>query len=231
MRRTALPAVAVAALLALTGCSGSDASDAPEQTPEQVLAHAKQVLDETSGVQFGLTSKDVPGGLTALTEASGVLTHAPAFDGSIKVQLMGLTPEVPVIAVDDHVYAQLPLTTGWQDIDPADYGAPDPAALMDPDHGLSGLLTATTGVTAGDSVRGGANNDEILTTYAGTLAETDASVLVPTVTGGVAASYTLTDDGELREAVLTGDFYDTGDQETYTVSVSGYGTTKDITAP
>ena len=34
---------------------------------------------------------------------------------------------MPVVAVDGKVYAQLPLTTGYQDIDPAEYGAPDPA--------------------------------------------------------------------------------------------------------
>ncbi|MFT4289464.1 LppX_LprAFG lipoprotein [Nocardioides sp.] len=228
MRRTALLVIAV---LALAGCSGSDEKDTPEQTPEQVLAQAKQVLDDTSGVRFSITSEDVPEGQTALTGAEGVLTHAPAFEGKITVRILGAEPEVPIVAVDGHVYAQLPFTTSWQDIDPADYGAPDPAALMDPDHGLSTLLTATTEASLGDTVRGGADNDELLTTYAGTLAATDAAVLVPTVTGDVAVSYTLTDDHELREAVLKGDFYGTGEEETYTVTVSDYGTEKEITKP
>ena len=64
---------------------------------------------------------------------------------------------------------QLPLTPGWQEIDPADYGAPDPAQLMSPDQGFSSLLTATTGVEKGDSVRGGTNNSEVLTEYTGTV--------------------------------------------------------------
>ena len=53
-----------------------------------------------------------------------------------------------LIAVDGKVYAELPLV-GWQDIDPADYGAPDPAALMDTDSGISSLFTATEDADGG----------------------------------------------------------------------------------
>jgi lipoprotein LprG len=230
MRRTVLAAVAAALLLA--GCTGNDASDKKaEESPEQVLAAAKKTLDETSGVHFTLDSKDVDASTTGLLSASGVLTSAPAFDGKIVVQVAGLKPEVPVIAVGGKVYAQLPLTTGWQDINPADYGAPDPAALMSPDHGLSSMLTATTGVTKGKSVRGGEGNKEILTSYSGTLPASSAKVIVPTVKGDVDATYTVTGDDELRQAVLTGDFYGSGNQETYTVTVDHYGTEKDIKAP
>jgi lipoprotein LprG len=234
MRRTWLPAVAGNLLLAatlLTGCSGSDDSGGSAQTPQDALAAAKKTLDDTSGVHFTLDSKDVSGSTTGLLSAEGVLTHAPAFDGSIVVQLAGLKPEVPVVAVDGKVYAQLPLTTGWQEIDPSDYGAPDPAALMGTDDGLSSMLTATTGVEKGDSVRGGEGNKEVLTTYTGTLPSSAAKVILPSVTGDVDATYTVTDDDELRQAVLTGDFYGTGSDETYTVTVDEYGTEKDITAP
>lgn len=230
MRRTVL--VAAAAALLLAGCSGSGGSHkAAEQAPEQVMAAAKKTLDETSGVTFALDSKDVDASTNGLLSAKGVLTHAPAFDGSIVVQLAGLKPEVPVVAVDGKVYAQLPLTTGWQDINPADYGAPDPAALMSPDHGLSSMLTSTTGLTKGDTVRGGAGNKEILTSYHGTVPADSAKVILPRVTGDVDATYTVTDNDELRQAVLTGDFYGDGKTETYTVTVDDYGTQKDIKAP
>jgi lipoprotein LprG len=230
MRRTFV--AAVAAMLLVSGCTGSEDEDKkPQQTPEQALAAAKKTLDETSGVRFALDSDDIDPQTNALLSADGVLTHAPAFDGKIVVQIAGLKPEVPVIAVDGKVYAQLPLTTGWQPIDPADYGAPDPAALMSPDHGLSSMLTATTDVTRGKSVRGGEGNREVLTTYQGTVPASAASVIVPRVEGDVDATYTLTADDELREAVLTGDFYGTGHTETYTVTVDDYGTEKDITAP
>lgn len=229
LRRTCLT---LAAALLLAGCTGGGDSDAkPQETPEQALAAAKKTLDETAGVQLTLRSGDVPDSINGLLSAAGVLTSAPAFDGKIVVQLGGLKPEVPVIAVGGKVYAQLPLAPGWQDIDPTDYGAPDPATLISPDHGLSSMLTATTGVSRGDSVRGGTGNKEILTSYAGTLPAASAKVLLPSVTGDVAATYTLTDTDELRQAVLKGDFYGTGDTETYTVDLQGYGTQKSITAP
>ena len=40
-----------------------------------------------------------------------------------------------------------------------------------------------------------------------------------------------TEDGELRRADLTGVFYAEGEEMTYTVTFSDYGTDKDITAP
>lgn len=233
MRRTLLPSLAAALLLTgLTGCTGSDdGATKASETPEQTLAAAKKTLDETSGVHLTLDSKGVAAGTTGLLSGDGVLTDAPAFDGRIVVQIAGLKPEVPVVAVGGKVYAQLPLTTGWQEIDPGDYGAPDPSALMSPDRGLSSMLTATTDVEKGKSVRGGEGNKEVLTTYTGTLPASSAAVIVPTVKGDVAATYQVTDDDELRQAVLTGDFYGTGTTETYTVGVDGYGTEKDITAP
>lgn len=217
----------------LAGCTddGDGGDRQADPTPAEVLAQAKQKLDETSGVRLEVTSEDLPEDITGLVSATGVLTRAPGFDGSIVVQYAGFTPEVPVVAVDGKVYAQLPLTTGWQEIDPAEYGAPDPAALMDPATGLSSFLTATTGVTEGDSVRGGANNSEVLTSYSGTLPAATAAVIVPSVAGNVAATYAVNDGGELRSAQLVGDFYGTGAESTYVLTVDDYGTEQDITAP
>ena len=216
--------------LALTACTGDD-TDKPTRTPGQVLAAAKEKLDDASGVRLSLDSEGLPEDQDALVSATGVLTHAPAFDGQIVVQYAGFAPEVPIVAVDGKVFAQLPLTTGWQEIDPAEYGAPDPAALIDPETGLSSFLTATTGVEKGKSVRGGSDNSEVLTSYRGSLPAQTAAVIVPGVAGDVDATYTITDDGELRTAELTGDFYGTGASTTYTLTVEDYGITKEITAP
>lgn len=235
MPRPAAPVLAaplVAGLLLLTGCTGDSGAKEPSRSPEQALAAAKQVLDATKGVQLTLRSQDVPDSINGLLSAQGVLTDAPAFDGKIVVQLAGLKPEVPVVSVGGTVYAQLPLTnTGWQAIDPGDYGAPDPATLLSPDTGIPAMLTATTGVKRGDSVRGGEGNKEVLTSYSGTLPASAAKALLATVTGDVTATYTLTSDDELRSAVLKGDFYGSGQTETYTVDLVGYGTTRDITKP
>ena len=229
-RARALFLVGVTAL-ALSSCSDEKAATEKEKSPEDVLAQAKQTLDDTSGVNLTLATTDLPDGVTGITKAAGVGTHAPAFDGSITVVLSGNTFQVPVVAVDKKVYAQLPLTPGWQDVDPTEYGAPDPARLMNPRAGFSSLLSATTDVEAGKSVRGGPNNTEILTPYTGTVPDTAVKNIIPGASGDFDATYTITDDGELREAELTGVFYESSPSMTYTIDFENYGTDKEIIAP
>ncbi len=231
-RLAAAFAAAVLTTLSVTSCSGSDeSSSASDATPEEVLATAKTTLDETSGVALTLSTDDLPDGVTGVEAADGVGTHAPAFEGTITVVLSGQAFEVPVVAVDDKVNVQLPLTTGWQDIDPAEYGAPDPAQLMSTDAGFSSLLPATTGVEKGESVRGGEDNKEVLTEYSGTVGGDVVKNVIPTATGDFDAVYTISDNGELRSAELTGVFYPDSTSMTYTVGFADYGTEKDITAP
>lgn len=228
-RASSLLVVVLSALL-LTSCGGKDSS-VSGSTPDEVMATAKKTLDDTSGVSLTLSTSDLPDGITGITKATGIGTHAPAFDGTITVVLSGNTFEVPVVAVDGKVYAQIPLTPGWQDVDPAEYGAPDPARLMSPDKGFSSLLTASTGVTQRDSVRGGTDNSEILTEYTGTVSDATVKNVIPTATGDFKATYTVSDSGELREAKLTGVFYPDSASMTYTIGFDDYGTQKDVTAP
>ncbi len=218
--------------LSLTACGGdSDGGGGSDATTEEVLAAAKTNLDETSGVNLTLSTDKLPDGVTGVEKAEGVGTHAPAFEGSITVVLSGQAFEVPVVAVDDKVYVQLPLTTGYQDIDPAEYGAPDPAQLMSTDAGFSALLPATTDVEKGESVRGGADNKEVLTEYTGSVSGDVVKNVIPTASGDFDVTYTITDDDELRSAKLTGVFYQDSDPMTYVVTFEDYGTEKDIKAP
>lgn len=216
---------------ALTGCAGGDDEKSDDATPEQVLAEAKETLDDTSGVRIDLYADELPSGVEGITAAEGIGTHAPAFEGTINVAYAGLNPEVPIIAVDDTVYAQVPFTPGWSDIDPAEYGAPDPADLMSTDAGFSSLLPATEDVKEGEQERGGADNDEILTTYTGTVPGKTVANVIPSASGDFDATYTISDEGELRKVVLTGVFYPDSDPMTYTIGFDEYGTEKDITAP
>ena len=233
-RRRALAALlTLPVLLATAACGGGDDGPAADgQSPTEVLDEARATLDETSGVRLSLTTDDLPEGVTGLTSAIGVATRAPAFDGAFKVILSGTEFEVPVIAVDDTVYAQIPLTPGYSDVDPAEYGAPDPAALITPDRGFSSLLPVTEDLEEGESVRGGADNSEILTTYTGTIPGEAMANVIPSSSGDTFdASYLVTDDGELREAELTGVFYPDSEEMTYTVTFEDYGTEQEITAP
>src|SRR3546814_17813199 len=57
----------------------------------------------------------------------------------------------------------------YSEEDPSRYNAPDPAVLMATEGGASDLLTEAEDLKAGKEIRGGDNNDEVLTEYTGTL--------------------------------------------------------------
>lgn len=228
MGRLLLPLLLVAALAA--GCgSGSGGSALP---PDQALAQAQQHLASTSGVRFTLFTEDLPEGVTALRKADGVLTSAPAYQGTITLPVMGFEAPIDVTAVDGKVWAKLPFTSSYQQIDPAKYGVPDPATLLDPTTGIASLLPVTTGATRGESHRGGDDNRSVITDYHGTVPGATVARLIPGATGDVDATYTIDDQGYLSQAVLTGRFNGQGHPaNTYTVTVSDYGTQQQITAP
>ncbi len=107
-------------LLTLAGCSDDASSVSDGKDPDEVMALAKQHLDETSGVSLTLEADALPDGVSAISAAEGVGTHAPAFEGTLDVVFGGSEFEVPVVAVDGTVHAQVPLVPGWSDVDPAD---------------------------------------------------------------------------------------------------------------
>ena len=229
-----LATTAAAVLMALPGlaaCSGEDSPAEEGPSPEEVLAEASTKLAETSGVDHTLSTPALPDGVSGIAKATGTVTSAPAFDGSITVVFAGQTVDVPVIAVDDTVYAQLPFTPGWNKVNPKEYGAPDPSGLVGED-GFAGLLGLTEDAQAGESVRGGADNSEILTTYSGTVPGDAMDAVIPSSSGdSFDVEWQVTDDGELRKATLTGVFYPHTEPMTYTVEFADYGTEKEITAP
>jgi lipoprotein LprG len=222
----------VLGVLLLAGCSGGDTAAAGDQSPEEVLATAADTLATTSGVELTLATDDLPSGVSGILRADGVATSKPAFEGDITVLFAGQSVEVPVVAVDGVVHAQLPFTSGYQEIDPGDYGAPDPARLVSKDAGFGSLLGVTEDVEEGDSVRGGADNTEVLTTYTGTVPGAAMKKVIPSASGeDFDAEYLVSQEGELRQAVLTGVFYPDSAEMTYTVDLAEYGTTRDIVAP
>ncbi|WP_203335612.1 LppX_LprAFG lipoprotein [Nocardioides limicola] len=214
-------------VLLLSSCTDDPA---PAISPASVLAQAKERIDATSGVQLRITSDGLPRGVQGLAAAEGVLTRAPAFEGTVDVVFAGTQVQVPVVAVDDTVYVQLPLVTGWSDIDPSAYGIPDPSTFLDPEQGLATLLTDATDVTETGSVRGGEQNREVLTEYAAVLPEEAVRRFLPTATGDVDASFTIS-GGELRDATLTGVFYPDAAPMSYVITFVDYDVAQEITAP
>lgn len=211
----------------LTSCSGG--GDQP--TPHEALAAAKKTLDRTSGVHLSLATDHLPRGVSGLLGADGVATHAPAFKGTIKVSAGGITADAKVIATGGAVYAVLPFTTRYTKIDPKEYGAPDPASLMDRDHGLSTLLVAAKDVTAGKQQRDGG---QVVQTYTGTIPGARVAAIIPSADASSRFDATFrvgVDDHRLHQVVLTGPFYAKGGDVTYTVTFDDYGLHPHIAAP
>jgi len=225
--RTLVAAVLLPLVLAATGCTHSQKATTD---PTTALAAAKRNLDATTGVHLTMSTPSLPQGVSGILAADGVATHDPAFRGNIKVLASGITAQVPVVAVGGKVYAKLPFV-GWSKINPADYGAPDPGLLISSDQGIPAILAATTGLKAGDQIRGGTDNKEVLSTYTGTVPSTAVGHLIPGASGSFAATYAIADNGELRQASLTGVFYGGKPSMTYTLVLDDYGTSTDITAP
>lgn len=227
LTRRALAGCALAAALALSGCSNGAAT---QKSPEAVLAAAKTNLDKTSGVQVSLATKALPPNVDGILSATGVGTHDPAFKGDLKVSAGGITADVPVVAAQGKVYAKLPFTTKYVDIDPKAYAAPDPARLMDPDQGLSSLLTEAKDVKAGKQVRSG---EDVLSTYTGTVPGKAVAGIIPSASerSDFSARFSVDDKEHLREAVLRGPFYPNAGDVTYTITFDKYDTTASITLP
>lgn len=225
-RTTRAAALLSAVLLALPACG----ADGPEGDPDEVLASAQEQLDETTGVHVTVSSDGLPEEVSGLVGAEGVLTSAPAFDGTVKLRYGGITADIPVISVDGVVYAQLPFTTGYDPIDPAEYGAPDPADLLTAGAGISRWLTSAIGVDEGDQVRDG---HEVLTPYSGSLPGTVVADVIPGADDDATfeVTFTVTADGLLHEAEVSGAFYEGEQDVTYVVRLDDYGTQQTIRAP
>lgn len=212
---------------ALAGCTNDDTSTT---SPKAALSAAKKNLDSTSGVSINLHTDKLPSGVDGVTDATGVGTHAPAFEGKLTVLVNNLTVRVPVVSVDGQVHAQLPFTTKFVEIDPTAYGAPDPADLMDPTGGISSWLTAATDVKKGDRSRDG---DTVVTSYHGTVPGKDMAAVIPSATtsANFPVTFRIDDKNRLVGADITGPFYGGAGDVDYTLTLSGYGTSKTITAP
>lgn len=231
----------LAALLAVTvpgllsGCTHSGSRPASSSSPAAAdpavaLADAKKALDAAKALHFTLSSDSSPKGATALTGGEGDVARPDGFSGSLDVLVAGQKVRVKIVSVARTVYAQL-FSSTWSKVDPGQFGLNDPGTFMAPQGGLADLLsTATNPRATGEKRRG----TEVLrlvaadipgTTVARVLTTKDAARTVPAVFGIDTAT------GQLREATLTGPFFDATTTSTYTVVLDKYGEQVDIRAP
>ncbi len=215
-RTAAALAAGLLAAGALAGCTGDDDGGGSEGG----LSAAQDALEETSGVEMTMSTEKLPKGTDGFLVIDGTLTDGPAFDGTVKVNVNDIDAELPMRVVDGAVYAQLPYTDIYSEIDPASYATFETAELMDPDHGIAGWLAATKGAEEdGDTVTGKVPGSVI-------------SQLVETADpkGTFAAEYQLEDD-QLSSATLTGPFYKGAKDVSYTLEVGQYDVNQDIRRP
>ena len=232
-----LVAVLLAGSLAglLAGCTRSStpaAAGSSSSGPDAAatLATAKKTLDAAGALHFTLSSDDSPKGTTALVGGQGDIARPDRFSGSLDVLVAGQKLRVKVVSVARTVYAQL-FSSSWAKVDPGQFGLHDPGTFLAPEGGLSDLLsTATNPRFTGEKRRG----TEVLrmvsaevpgSTVARVLTTKDATRPVPAVFGVDTAT------GQLREATLTGPFFDASTSSTYTVVLDKYGEQVDIRAP
>ncbi|HET6395110.1 MAG TPA: LppX_LprAFG lipoprotein [Blastococcus sp.] len=230
MRRTAAPLLALALLAvpALTACSGGSGDTA---SAADLLADAKRTLDETETLHFVLGSEGAPEVGTELVGGEGDIARPASFDGTLQVLAVGSTLDLAVVSVDGTVYAQLPFTSGFSVVDPAQFGFGDPGALIDPDTGISQLLAEAENAELGEERRvEGDVVREVTADLPGELVEQILTSEDPSQ--AVKARFSIAvDSGELLRAELTGPFFSAEDDATYTLELSDFGADVDITAP
>jgi lipoprotein LprG len=228
--RTSLAALgtAVVLLASLTGCGGGSGSS---ESPAKALAEAKATMDQASSWHMVLSTDATPSG-DAVLKADGVGTHDPAaWKGSVDVMDTGFRATVPLVAVDGKVYAKIPLGPPiYTTIDPAEYNAPDPAGFMDPDSGLSALLTKLEDARSTGTARAGS---QVVTTYGGTLAGADVQKIIPSADakGTYATTVNIDKRHEVTSVTVKGPFFEGSGDVTYTLDVDDYGQDVKITAP
>jgi lipoprotein LprG len=230
MKRALLPIAATAVLLA--GCAGQSGSSGAV-APDQAMATAKQKLDATSGVEVSLNASADPG-VDYLKAADGtIVANPPSFQGTVAGRVSGFSDSgVDVISVGGKLWINVPIV-GWTDQYTAkSLCAPDPATLLNPDSGVSDLLTSATGLSAGSTQRDTTDASIVITPYAGKETADAIKKVLPCAHGdSFDVTFDIAADGSLRSAALTGSFFPGASPITYTINITKYDVTKDIKAP
>ena len=230
--RLAVVALTVVTALVLAGCSGDgDDEGAAQTSPAQALDAARDRLVSSPAVAFTLESDGLPSKAVGVSAAkgTGLFTPVPSFEGTLNATIRGVTGTVDVIAVEQDVYMKF-FTPAYVEIDPTDYGAPNPAQLFDQQTGVTSLVDKTSDPARGAKQRDGS---DVLDTFTGTVPGSAVADLfvIGDRSGTFEITYGVTDtDHELRKVVLVGPFY-AGSTATYTLHLKRLAEAVAITRP
>lgn len=214
----------------LTGCSGSEDAVDPD-TAASRLDTAAAALGEAERLDFSIAvDGTLPTGVQGLESAKGFGNRTPAFQGDVTIAAAGTSLSAEVVAVDGQLWAKLGFSPDFFTIDPAAYGAPDPATLIGlPGEGVVSLLSDVA-VSGTSQERDG---ETVLTAITGTVPGELVAALIPSADRDtdVDVVVRLTDDDEVHDLTLTGVFYPDSDEVTYVVTVAASDESSTIEAP
>ncbi|MEO8898864.1 MAG: LppX_LprAFG lipoprotein [Candidatus Dormibacter sp.] len=203
----------------------------PPPDPAQLLRDGKQSVDSAPSLHFTLTSANVGGTGTLISGGQGVAKRPDGFAGTLTVVAAGFTVSVDVVSVAGVFYARTPLGTGFDKTDPAQYGFGDPGKLLDPNNGLSSLLSVCSSPSNGSGDRlNGEQLDEVTCAMPGArvaalLTSADPSQPVQATIGVDSTTH------QLRRVVMVGPFFEKAHPSTFTVVLDNYGQNVTITPP
>ncbi|MEH3034839.1 MAG: LppX_LprAFG lipoprotein [Aeromicrobium erythreum] len=218
--RPVLAVLALAVSLTLAGCTGDDAPKQSTAGLEKRLAAAQKAIDDAPSLKVSLSTDELPAGVSGLRTATGVGTHAPAFQGKVTVVTGGASLGAEVVATDGKVWAKTGFSPVFLSINPRTLKAPDPADLVGTKgEGLATVLTETRSLEQGKRSRDG---KDVLTSIRGRLGGSVVKKYLDTAdaAGTFRASYRLDDDDVLRDATITGPFYEGSPDVTYTIRLT-----------
>jgi lipoprotein LprG len=151
LRSSARSLIAVASIALIAGLGGCHKSGATTSASDStalpaastLIAQAATAMGTVQTVAFALTVDGTLQGVP-VSNANGVLTHAGDAKGSATVSLYGTTVQAEFVIVDGSFYLKA-ITGGFQKL-PLSSATQvyDPSAILDPNRGISKLLTAST---------------------------------------------------------------------------------------
>jgi hypothetical protein len=212
--------------LAAAGCGGSSKVSATSLLPE-----AQNTLNAATSAHFGLTTQNVPASGTNLRGGNGDLARPDKLQGTFQVEVFGLPATVKAVAISGKFWALLPFQTTYKEVDPKQFGLGDPSVLIDPNKGVSHLLTELQNPKVVGTER---INGELLEKITGTVTGPEVDAFLPDSAPSQPVHMTFLinpSSHEVRQAVATGPFVSASVQSSYFLTLTNYNEPVNITPP